>query len=167
MPWPAASQAPLSMEFSRQEYWSRLPFPPPGDIPDPMIKYTSLVSPALAGGFFTNVPPGRSTLQAFMKPHYSQSWKPFLPLVSAWSILGMAAGTLPKSALIFIRTPPAQSLGPDQQAGEEGGAVSCLWAAGAIGGLRSHLYFSICTLRCGICFLQGPCDHFQRTVCLE
>ena len=51
--WTVACQAPLSTEFSRQEYWSGLPFPPPGDLPDPGIKSTSLVSPALAGGFFT------------------------------------------------------------------------------------------------------------------
>ena len=40
-PWTAACQAPLSMEFSRQEYWSRLPFPSPGDLPDPGIKTRS------------------------------------------------------------------------------------------------------------------------------
>jgi len=45
--------APLSMEFSRQKYWSGLPFPPPEDLPDPGIEPTSPVSPALAGGFFT------------------------------------------------------------------------------------------------------------------
>ena len=44
-------QAPLSMGFSRQEYWSGLPFPFPGDLPDSGIKLTS---PALAGGFFTS-----------------------------------------------------------------------------------------------------------------
>ena len=49
-------QAPLSMEFSRQEYWNRLPFPTLGDLPDPGIKPASFVSPALAGGFFTIVP---------------------------------------------------------------------------------------------------------------
>ena len=43
----------LSMRFSRQEYWSGLPCPPPGDLPDPGIKPTSLKSPALADGFFT------------------------------------------------------------------------------------------------------------------
>ena len=48
-----AHQAPLSMGFSRQEYWSELPFPPPGDLPNPGIELVSLVSPALAGGFFT------------------------------------------------------------------------------------------------------------------
>ena len=53
-----AYQAPLSMGFFRQEYKSGLPFPPPGDLPNPGIKAASLVSPALAGGFFTAAPPG-------------------------------------------------------------------------------------------------------------
>ena len=48
-----ACQAPLSMGFFRQEYWSGLPCPPPGDIPDPCIKPTFLISSASAGGFFT------------------------------------------------------------------------------------------------------------------
>ena len=51
--WTGARQAPLSMGFCRQEYWSGLPCPPPGDLPDPGIKPVSLRSPALAGGFFT------------------------------------------------------------------------------------------------------------------
>ena len=50
--WTIAHQAPLSLEFSRQEYWSDLPFPPPGDLPDPGMKPMSLTS-ALAGGLFT------------------------------------------------------------------------------------------------------------------
>ena len=50
-PWTVAYQAPLSREFSRQEYWSRLPFPTPGDLPDPGIEPKSLASPALAGKF--------------------------------------------------------------------------------------------------------------------
>ena len=50
--WTVAHQAPLSIGFSRQEYWSGLPFPSPGDFPDPEIEPTSLVSPALAGRFF-------------------------------------------------------------------------------------------------------------------
>ena len=57
--WTVALQAPLSMEFSRQEYWSGLPFPPAGDLPDPGVEPRSLVSPALAGGFFTTDPPGK------------------------------------------------------------------------------------------------------------
>ena len=52
-PWTVTRQAPLSMEFSRQDYWSALPFPPPGDLPNPKILPTSLVSPALAVKFFT------------------------------------------------------------------------------------------------------------------
>ena len=51
--WMVAYQAPLSMGFSRQKYWSGLPFPPPGDLPDPGIKPTSLMSPALVAEFFT------------------------------------------------------------------------------------------------------------------
>ena len=54
-PWTAARQAPLSMGFSRQEYWSGLPFPSPGDLPDPGIEPGS---PVLAGGFLTTVTPG-------------------------------------------------------------------------------------------------------------
>ena len=52
-PRTVAYRAPLSMGFSRQEYWSGLPFPPPGDLPDPGIEPMSLTSPALADGFFT------------------------------------------------------------------------------------------------------------------
>ena len=51
--WTVALQAPLSTEFSRQEYRSGLPCPSPGDLPDPGIKPASLMSPALAGGVFT------------------------------------------------------------------------------------------------------------------
>ena len=47
------------MGFPRQEYSSGLPFPSPGDLPNPGIKLTSPVSPALAGGFFTTEPPGK------------------------------------------------------------------------------------------------------------
>ena len=57
IPWTVAHQTPLSMEFFRQDYWSRLPFPTPGDLPNPGIKPLSLASSALAGRFFTPVPP--------------------------------------------------------------------------------------------------------------
>ena len=53
-PWTIAHQAPLSMGFSRQEYRSGLPFPSPGDLPNPGIESGSLLSPALAGVFFTS-----------------------------------------------------------------------------------------------------------------
>ena len=49
--WTVAHQTPLTMGLSQQEYWSGLPFPPPGDLPDPGIEPAS---PALAGGFFTH-----------------------------------------------------------------------------------------------------------------
>ena len=51
--WTIAYQAPLFMRFSRQEYWSGLTCPPPGDLPNPGIKRMSLMSPALPGRFFT------------------------------------------------------------------------------------------------------------------
>ena len=55
-PWTVALQAPLSMEFSRQKYWSGLPFPSPENLPDPGIEPTS---PALTAGFFTTEPAGK------------------------------------------------------------------------------------------------------------
>ena len=53
-PWTVVLQDPLSMGFSRHEYWSGLPFPTAGHLPDPGIEPSSLVSPALAGRFFTS-----------------------------------------------------------------------------------------------------------------
>ena len=58
-PGTIARQAPLSMVFPRQEHWSGLPFPPPGDLPDPKMEPTPSASPALAGGFFTPEPLGK------------------------------------------------------------------------------------------------------------
>ena len=55
-PWTIASQAPLSMEFSRQEFWSGLPFPPPGDLADPGIEPRS---PALQADSLPSEPPGK------------------------------------------------------------------------------------------------------------
>ena len=51
--WTIACQAPLSIDFSRQEYWSELQYPPPGHLPNPGIKLASLKSPTSAGGLFT------------------------------------------------------------------------------------------------------------------
>ena len=53
IPWSVAHQAPLSVVFPRQEYWSSLPFPTPGNLLDPGTEPKSPESPALAGGFFT------------------------------------------------------------------------------------------------------------------
>ena len=59
-PWTVAHQAPLSMGFPRQEYWSRVLFPLPGDLPHPGIDPVSLTSPALAGGLFITRAPWES-----------------------------------------------------------------------------------------------------------
>ena len=58
-PWTVACQAPLSVGFPRQEYWSGLPCPLPGDLPNAGIKSMSSASPALAGRFFTTEPRGK------------------------------------------------------------------------------------------------------------
>ena len=63
-----AQQASLSVGFSRQEYWTGLPCPPPGDLPDPGIEPASLMSPALAGGFFT-------TSTTCMNDKYFSGWE--------------------------------------------------------------------------------------------
>ena len=67
--WTVARQAPLSLEVSRQEYWSGLPCPLPGDLPNPGIEPESLMSPALADGllllllFLPLVPPGKPPMK--------------------------------------------------------------------------------------------------------
>ena len=66
-------QTSLSIGFSRQEYWRGLPFPTPGDLP-PKIKPVSLVSPALAGGFFTTAPPGSPLILRQSVKEISNSW---------------------------------------------------------------------------------------------
>ena len=58
-PWTVVHQAPLSMRFPGQEYWSGLPFPPPGDLPDPGTEQVSPAAPVLAGGLFISMPPGK------------------------------------------------------------------------------------------------------------
>ena len=63
-PWTTAHHAPLSMEFSRQWYWSGLPFATPGALLEPEIEPQTPASPALAGRFFNTAPPGRVTLRS-------------------------------------------------------------------------------------------------------
>ena len=72
--WTVARQAPLSMGFSRQEDRSGLPCPPPGDLPDLGIELVSLTSPALAGGFFPLVPPGKGWGQHYPAPKLIQPY---------------------------------------------------------------------------------------------
>ena len=67
-PWTVAHQAPLSMEFYRQEYWSGFPFPTPRDLRDPRIEPMLPASPALAGGFFSLHHLGRPYSSEFLFP---------------------------------------------------------------------------------------------------
>ena len=76
--WTVAHQAPPSMEFSRQEYWSRLPFPSPGDLPDPGIKPGS---PALQADALPYEPPGKPNL------HPKRSWSQLSGLLPVWSTI--------------------------------------------------------------------------------
>ena len=73
-PWTVAHQAPLSMGFSRQEYWSGLPFPSPGDLPDPGIKPRS---PALQADALTSEPPGKPSSSDIS--YKSFKWTPLRP----------------------------------------------------------------------------------------
>ena len=78
--WTVALQAPLSTGFSRHEYWSVLPCPPPGDLPDSGIESASIMSPALAGGFFTTSATWEAPLKAAHSHHFchpfSFLWNP-------------------------------------------------------------------------------------------
>ena len=64
--WTRACQPPLSMGFPRQEYWSGLPFPPPGDLPDPAIEPATLMLPVLEGGFFTTSSTWEALIRAYI-----------------------------------------------------------------------------------------------------
>ena len=101
-------QALLSMGFSRQEYWSGLLFLPPGGLPDPGID-SPPVSPALAGGFFTTVPPGKRSVQKRLKSGLIEvvlhvgfwaAWglyplsPPWVPLRVQWMWLAVLVGSL-------------------------------------------------------------------------
>jgi len=83
--WTVAYQASLSVGFSRQEYWSGLPFPSPGDFPDTGIKPASLASCALTGRFFTTVPPGKLILLGKHDIIYFTS----LQLLDIWVVLNL------------------------------------------------------------------------------
>ena len=65
-PWTVTCQAPLSIGFSRQEYWSGLPFAPPEDLPDPGIELTSPASPSLQADSLTTEPSGKAYIYALI-----------------------------------------------------------------------------------------------------
>ena len=72
VPWTVAHHAPLFMESSRQEYWSGLPLSIPGDLPNPGIEPASLVSPTLAGRFFTTEPPWKPLYLLLLLSYFSR-----------------------------------------------------------------------------------------------
>ena len=72
IPWSVVYQAPLSMGYSRQEYWSGLPFPSPGDLPDPGIEPRS---PALQADALPSEPPGKHSCHSYLFD--DESVKPF------------------------------------------------------------------------------------------
>ena len=81
-PWTVAHQVPPAMGFPKQEYWSGLPFPTLGDLPNPGMAPVSLMSPALAGGFFTTEPPGKPTKEdpySLANQHGHLGWIKSLP----------------------------------------------------------------------------------------
>ena len=91
-PWTVVCQAPLSTGLPRQEYWSELPFPPPGDLPDPWIKPMSLASP-LMGGFFTPSATysvsvsvqSLSHVRLFVTP-WTAAHQAYLSITNSWSL---------------------------------------------------------------------------------
>ena len=90
-PWAVAHQAPLSMGFSRQEYWSGLPFPSPGDLPHPGIDLMSLISPGLTGEFFTTSTTQEAQMEdtKYLHCHFPKMFitRTFAGLLSAMSAL--------------------------------------------------------------------------------
>ena len=81
--WTEAYQALVSMEFSMEEYWSGLPFPTPGDLPNSAIEPASRASPAFSGRYFTTEPPGASTTNLIASSnHFDELWTNVQPLSS-------------------------------------------------------------------------------------
>ena len=101
--WTVAHQAPLSMGFSRQEYWNGLPFPSPGDLPHPGMEALSLLSPASASGFFT-------TSATWEAPHLLGD----IPCIQKTSFVFLQSPGLPGNVLPCIRSAffPASHLLP-------------------------------------------------------
>ena len=96
-PWTVARQAPVSMGFSRQEYWSRLPCLPPRHLPDPGIELASLISPVLPGRFLTTSATWEAQHQPEGFPNAYCQAQPFICLI--W--VGLQSNPLRKVLLLF------------------------------------------------------------------
>ena len=111
--WTVAHQAPLSMGFSRQEYWSGLPCPPPGDLPHPGIEPMSLMSPALIDGFFTTIAPWEAQVWAMLRyschdcSQFLNACTPF-----SWTVLlfCFCCNKSPKQRLIILQFLSSETL---------------------------------------------------------
>ena len=101
-PWTVTLQAPLFMGFSQQEYWSGLPFPPPGGPPDPGIEP---LSPALAGGFFTVEPPGKPHRNACCCSVAKSCPTLWDPMDCSMPGFPLEEGMANHSSILAIRTP--------------------------------------------------------------
>ena len=140
-PGTLARQAPLSMEFSGQEYWSRLPFPPPGDFPNPGIEPASLLSTAWTGRFFTTSATweGQCDLDARLIPGLGPSVPHPTPVSSLRSLL--PSGLIRKVHLQVAERPAGVQ--HRSHNGSDGGTnvtkvrkpalelTPCLWHSGA------------------------------------
>ena len=109
-PWTVVCQAPLSTGLPRQEYWSELPFPPPGDLPDPWIKPMSLASPALMGGFFTPSATYSVSVSVQLLSHvrlfvtpWTAAHQAYLSITNSWSLpkLMSLESVIPSNHLIL------------------------------------------------------------------
>ena len=110
-PWAVACHAPLSTRFSRQEYWSGLPYPPPGDLPNPGIEPTSCISPALADMFFTT----STTWEGFIDLSESEVAQSCPSLWDPWTVARQAPLSMGFSRLEYwsgLPCPPPGDL-PD------------------------------------------------------
>ena len=126
--WAIDHQASLSMEFPREEYWSGLPFPPPRYLPDPGIEPMSLVSPALAGGFFTTSitweAQGRRVLKNFLvlektleSPLNCKELKPVNPKGNQSRVFIGRTGV--KAPILWPSDVNSQLIGKDPDAGKD------------------------------------------------
>ena len=112
-PLTIAHQAPLSMAFSKQEYWSRLPFPTIGYLPDLGIKPASSAFPALAGRFFTNEPPGKRifiSVSMFMHAELLQLCLTLCGIIDCSPLDSSVHGVLQARILEWFATPFLQRI---------------------------------------------------------